>query len=53
MEKTLDDIAKELALYAFTIGAVKIQADTPFTWASGWKSPFYSDNRLFLFYPEQ
>jgi len=33
-------------------GAVKLQPAKPFTWASGWKSPIYCDNRLTLSYPE-
>jgi orotate phosphoribosyltransferase len=32
-------------------GAVKISVDKPFTWASGWKSPVYCDNRKVLSYP--
>ena len=31
--------------------AVKLQPANPFTWASGWKSPFYCDNRTTLSYP--
>jgi orotate phosphoribosyltransferase len=33
-------------------GAVKLQPHQPFTWASGWKSPIYCDNRLTLSHPE-
>lgn len=33
------------------VKAVKLQPDNPFTWASGWKSPFYCDNRKTLSYP--
>lgn len=32
-------------------GAVKLSVDTPFTWASGWKSPIYCDNRKMLSFP--
>jgi len=32
-------------------GAVKLQPDNPFTWAAGWKSPIYCDNRQVLSYP--
>lgn len=32
--------------------AIKLQPDNPFTWASGWKSPIYCDNRKTLSYPE-
>lgn len=34
------------------IKAVKLQPSNPFTWASGWKSPIYCDNRKTLAYPE-
>ncbi len=33
------------------VKAVKLQPSNPFTWASGWKSPFYCDNRKTLSYP--
>lgn len=33
------------------IKAVKLQPQEPFTWASGWKSPIYCDNRKILSYP--
>ena len=34
------------------IGAIKLNLEQPYTWASGWKSPIYCDNRLSLSYPE-
>jgi len=34
------------------INTIKIQLNNPFTWASGWKSPIYCDNRKILSYPE-
>ena len=34
------------------IKAVKLQPSSPFTWASGWKSPIYCDNRKTLSYPD-
>ena len=34
------------------IKAIKLQPENPFTWASGWKSPFYCDNRKTLSFPE-
>jgi orotate phosphoribosyltransferase len=34
------------------IKAIKLQPNEPFTWASGWKSPIYCDNRLALSYPK-
>jgi orotate phosphoribosyltransferase len=33
------------------VGAVKLNAEKPFTWASGWKSPIYCDNRKILSHP--
>src|SRR3982750_760474 len=32
-------------------GAVKLNPEQPFTWASGWKSPIYCDNRKLLSFP--
>ena len=34
------------------VKAIKLQPNDPFTWASGWKSPFYCDNRKTLSYPD-
>jgi len=34
------------------INAIKLQPQDPFTWASGWRSPIYCDNRVTLSYPE-
>ena len=34
------------------VQAIKLQPDSPFTWASGWKSPFYCDNRKTLSFPD-
>jgi orotate phosphoribosyltransferase len=34
------------------INAIKLQPQKPFTWASGWKSPIYCDNRVILSYPK-
>ena len=41
-----------LAAELLKIKAVKLQPQEPFTWASGWKSPFYCDNRKTLSFPE-
>ena len=41
-----------LAAELLNIKAVKLQPEQPFTWASGWKSPFYCDNRKTLSFPE-
>jgi orotate phosphoribosyltransferase len=46
---TLEQIfAKKL----LDVKAIKLQPENPFTWASGWKSPFYCDNRKTLSYPD-
>ncbi len=47
MKKTEQNIAKQL----LQIKAIKLQPANPFTWASGWKSPIYCDNRKTLSYP--
>jgi len=44
------DIAKETAKLLLQIKAIKLQPNKPFTWASGWKSPIYCDNRTILSY---
>ncbi|MCS7005715.1 MAG: orotate phosphoribosyltransferase [Cytophagales bacterium] len=44
-------VAQQTAYYLLEIGAVKLSPLQPFTWASGWKSPIYCDNRLTLSYP--
>ncbi|HUR31039.1 MAG TPA: orotate phosphoribosyltransferase [Saprospiraceae bacterium] len=41
-----------LAFKLLETGAVRIQPDKPFTWASGLRSPIYCDNRILLSYPE-
>jgi orotate phosphoribosyltransferase len=43
--------AAPVAAMLLEIEAIKINAQKPFTWASGWKSPIYCDNRLSLSYP--
>lgn len=47
----MSDTAKEIAKLLLEINAIKLSVDNPFTWASGWKSPIYCDNRLSLSYP--
>lgn len=47
--KKLEEIFAEKLL---KVKAIKLQPANPFTWASGWKSPFYCDNRKTLSYPE-
>ena len=48
MEQISQQVAKDL----LQIEAVKLNPNNPFTWASGWKSPIYCDNRLSLSFPE-
>ena len=48
MKETAKIVAKKL----LEINAIKLNVENPFTWASGWKSPIYCDNRLSLSYPE-
>ncbi|SHF73298.1 orotate phosphoribosyltransferase [Mariniphaga anaerophila] len=48
MEQTQIEVTKKL----LEIDTIKIQPLSPFTWASGWKSPIYCDNRKILSYPE-
>ena len=51
--KILDpSIAAEVANKLLEIQAIRLQPTKPFTWASGWKSPIYCDNRLSLSFPE-
>ncbi len=44
-------IAKQTAKLLLQINAIKLQPNEPFTWASGWKSPIYCDNRIILSFP--
>jgi len=44
--------SKKIAEYLLQIKAIKLQPSNPFTWASGWKSPIYCDNRKTLSFPE-
>lgn len=48
MDTTQIEVTKKL----LQINTLKIQPTSPFTWASGWKSPIYCDNRKILSYPE-
>ena len=43
--------AKKTAELLLQINAIKLNPKNPFTWASGWKSPIYCDNRIILSYP--
>lgn len=44
----MEDLKKTFAGKLLGIKAIKLQPNDPFTWASGWKSPFYCDNRKTL-----
>ena len=44
----MDTLKKAFASKLLKIKAIKLQPNDPFTWASGWKSPFYCDNRKTL-----
>jgi orotate phosphoribosyltransferase len=46
------DTAKKTAELLLQINAIKLEPENPFTWASGWKSPIYCDNRIMLSYPK-
>lgn len=45
-------VARLLAEKLLKISAIKLQPQNPFTWASGWNSPIYTDNRRTLSYPD-
>ena len=45
------ETAKKTAELLLQIKAIKLEPQQPFTWASGWKSPIYCDNRIILSYP--
>lgn len=46
------ETAQKTAELLLQINAIKLNPKNPFTWASGWKSPIYCDNRITLSYPE-
>ncbi|MBJ6368121.1 orotate phosphoribosyltransferase [Snuella sedimenti] len=45
------DTAKKTAEVLLQVNAIKLSPKDPFTWASGWKSPIYCDNRIILSFP--
>ncbi|MDD2595839.1 MAG: orotate phosphoribosyltransferase [Bacteroidales bacterium] len=49
----MSSIEKNVARYLLDIKAVQLRPAEPFTWASGWKSPIYCDNRKVLSYPDK
>ena len=48
----MDNLKHAFAEKLLAIKAIKLQPNDPFTWASGWHSPIYTDNRLVLSYPQ-
>ncbi len=46
------ETAKIFSRMLLEIGAIRLSPEVPFTWASGWRSPIYTDNRKTLAYPE-
>ena len=48
----MESIKNQFAKKLMDIKAIKLQPNEPFTWASGWKSPIYTDNRKTLSYPQ-
>ena len=46
----MNEISKKTSEYLLQIKAIKLEPAKPFTWASGWKSPIYCDNRKTLSY---
>ncbi len=48
----MEKYSKKTAEFLLQINAIKLQPSNPFTWASGWKSPIYCDNRKTLSFPE-
>src|SRR3546814_13264775 len=46
-----NETALLVAEFLLQIKAIKLQPSNPFTWASGWNSPIYCDNRVTLSYP--
>ena len=47
----METIKRQFAQKLLEVKAIKLQPADPFTWASGWKSPFYCDNRKTLSFP--
>jgi orotate phosphoribosyltransferase len=47
----MESMQMEVAQLLLQINTIKVQPTLPFTWASGWKSPIYCDNRKILSYP--
>jgi len=52
LHKNMETVQVEVTKKLLEINTIKIQPTNPFTWASGWKSPIYCDNRKILSYPK-
>lgn len=50
--KIYEESAHKVAEFLLQIKAIQLQPNKPFTWASGWKSPIYCDNRKSLSFPK-
>lgn len=50
--KLNEESALKIAEFLLQIKAIKLEPTKPFTWASGWNSPIYCDNRVTLSYPK-
>lgn len=48
----METLKTDFAAKLLKVKAIKLQPNDPFTWASGWKSPFYCDNRKTLSFPD-
>jgi orotate phosphoribosyltransferase len=48
----MNSVEQRTASLLLQVGAIKMNPNEPFTWASGWKSPIYCDNRLSLSHPD-
>jgi orotate phosphoribosyltransferase len=52
VNKKMKRVQKITAEKLLKVKAIKLQPSNPFTWASGWKSPIYCDNRKLMSYPQ-
>ena len=50
--RAIKDLDRKIAEEGLEIGAIKLNPEKPFQWASGYRMPIYNDNRMFLFLPE-
>jgi len=50
--RAIKNLEKEIAEAGLEVGAIKLNPEQPFQWASGYRMPIYNDNRMFLFLPK-